>query len=1109
MISPASLPLYFQANSAQTEFLSSGNGYQFAISASGVQMALRESRDHAATAQMRFAGGNPAAQIHGAGEMPGKINYLIGNDPSKWQTDLPTFANVQVSELYPGINMIFHGNQRQLEYDFTIAPGADPNAIKMQFGGVDNISVTPQGDLVLKIGTHELRQPAPEIYQTIGGARKMIAGGYKILDSRSVAFYAGEYDRSRPLVIDPVLGYSTFFGGNVGDTAWATTLDINNSIYIAGETFSTKFFTAGAVQTNFAGGPVNGDAFVAKFDSTQTNLIYLTYVGGTADDLAVGLAVDQAGNAFIGGYTDSTNFPTTNALYAKIPAAYNSSFRSQPGSGFVSELNTNGTSLMYSTYLGGNSANFVESIALDSADNVYAVGYTYATNFPVTANALQTRLQSTNGTAFLNPNGFVTEIASNDASLVYSSYLGGTNYDAALGVTVDTNSNVYVCGYTASYNFPTWNTPANLRGGRFLNGVTNQASVRFLFDAFVTKFPPLSGAISPAAQKSFYSTFLGGTNNDGASGIAADAAGNAYVTGWTSSTNFPVINTPINMLTSFLTTNGNSGPVATNAFLTKIGPNGSVSNSVVFGGNLVDLGYKVAVDQAGDAFVVGTETSYTNFPTRNAFGSLLATNSSGVGYSDAFVTGIDAEWTNVLYSVCIGGNLNTEGHGIALDSSTNVYITGATLATNYPTINAGRFSFNGTNVINGTNYISGTRFTGTNDAFLTEIIFAPNAVNISGIEPTNDVTVGLGATVTFGVTATGGSGQVLYQWQKGGTNLVNKGRIIGANSPTLTITNAQPSDSSVSNIDYSLIVNYPGLIVSSTNTYTNELVESNIVLSVLPTPYIAVALTNQIVLAGATVDFSAVASGSPINYIWGYSNSVEFHQVTNTAQISGMTNSTLTITDAQPTNDGFYEIVVQYNHNLSDINTNSGALLTVVEPLSIVTAPTNEIVSAGSTVSFTVVASGSPLSYQWSNSVTGTFLTDGTNISGAASSTLTITNVQTADAGTYTVFVNNGQPYTFLSGSTNLSATLTVTPASDPVFTGFAPVAGGPGSGIVLSGTGGTTNGTYYVLTSSNMLVPITQWTPMATNRFNSMGQFIFTNPVSTNGSQFFILKQP
>ena len=1100
-ISPASLPLYFQANNSQTEFLSSGDGCQFTVSASGVRMSLRESKDRAATAQIRFVGANSEAQIAGGGKLTSKVNYFIGNDSSKWQIGLSTFANVQVTQLYPGINMIFHGNQRQLEYDFTVAPGANPNAVKMRFNGVDNISITPQGDLILKIGTHEIRQPKPEIYQAIGDARKIIAGGYKILDSQTVAFEVGEYDQTLPLVIDPVLGYSAFFGGNVGDTAWAIAVNPNdNSIYIAGSTFSTKFFTTGAVRTNFAGDGFTGDAFVAKLDQTGTNLIYLTYLGGSADDLAAGLAVDGAGNAFVGGFTQSLNFPTNNALISTNPAAFNPTYHYQPPSGWVAELNANGTNLIYSTYLGGDSQNYVEAIAVDSADNAYAVGYTYSTNFPVTTNALQPHFGGTNDTLYLNANAFLTEIGSGGSNLVYSTFLGGTNLDGANGVAVDPNNYVYVCGYTASFNFPTWNTTNNLPGAGHFNGITNQSLARVygVYDAFVTKFPPLNGTNSPASQTNnafSYSMFLGGTNDDVANGIAADAQGNAYVTGWTASTNFPSINAPPG-LTSFLATNGNSGPIATNVFLTKISPTGSnVLRSVEFGGNLVDIGSKVAVDQAGDAFVVGTETSYTNFPTLNTFGSLLATNSSPiVGTHNAFVTGVSVDWSRVFYSVLLGGTYDTFGYGIALDSSTNVFITGTTLSTNYPTFNAERFSFNGingiTNVINGTNNINGNNFTGTNDAYVTKILFATPSASGSTVSvvPTSQ-TVGHGATVTFNATVSPSAiGQLFYQWQTNGTNLVNGGRISGATSPTLTITDAQTNDSSA---DYDVIVSFPSNSVSG-----NAITNSGNSLTVLDVPYIeATSPMNVVVPVGTNVSFSLTASGSPLFYNWF--TYITDSYLTNNAHFSGATNSTLTISDVQTNDSGTYVGIVFETPN---VYTDVDFTLTVVDPnFSVITAPTNQTVSAGATVSFAVVTTGFPLNYQWLTN--GVPVTNGDNISGATSSTLTITDVQTNDAYTYTVSITNGVEYPGFDVSTNLSADLTV--LSAPTFTSIDPPPGT--SRMLLSGAGGKTNATYYVLTSTNLMT----WRPMATNKFNSLGQFIFTNGPPTNSAQFFKLEEP
>jgi hypothetical protein len=264
-------------------------------------------------------------------------------------------------------------------------------------------------------------------------------------------------------------------------------------------------------------------------------------------------------------------------------------------------------------------------------------------------------------------------------------------------------------------------------------------------------------------------------------------------------------------------------------------------------------------------------------------------------------------------------------------------------------------------------------------------------------------------------------------------------------------------------------------------------------------PYIeATSPTNEIVPVGTNVSFSVTVSGSPLFYLWSTNNAASF--LTNNSHISGATNGTLTITDVQ-TNDSATYTVYPFN-NITPF-TNASFFLTVVEPLSIISAPSNQTINVGSSVSFSVGASGFPLLYQWSTNDGATFLTNGDNISGATGSTLTITNAQTSDAGTYTVFVSNELE------STNLSATLTVTPMAGAVFTGFSPATGGVGNGMVISGTGGTTNGTYSVLTSSNLLMPVQQWTPIATNQFNSQGQFIFTNPVSTNGSQFFILKQP
>ncbi len=1074
-VSPLNLPVYFEANQNQTEFRASGSGYQFVISPGGVKIALHHTGTIPATAEMQFVGANPGAQIQGGEKMIGKVNYLTGNDPSQWQTGLPTFGNVQVSEIYPGINVIFHVNNRQLEYDFTIAPGADPHAIKIRFDGAKKISLGPDGSLIVKIGSSEVRQPEPEVYQTIGGTRRLIDGGYKILDTRTVAFVVGDYDRSLPLVIDPVLGYLAFFGGSTSATAYVMALDTNKNIYIAGSTFSQQFFTTSAAQTSFGGGTYSGDAFVAKFSYPGKNLIYLTYLGGNSDDAAHSLAVDSAGHAFVTGYTESPNFPTVHALYPTIPTSIIPFANVYFPSAFVSELNPTGTALIYSTYLGGTNENYATAIAVDSSDNAYITGATYSTNFPVTAYAMQKHLACSNNIYF-NANAFVTEIASNDSSLVYSTFFGGTNFDVGEGIALSSNNYVYICGYTASTNFPIKNPPANLPNGSHLNGITNQDGYT-PFDGFVTKFPPLATQPSSISSLS-WSTFLGGTNSDMAYGLALDSAANVYVTGWTSSTNFPVTSTPPGLF-SYMTTNGNVNSVATNAFLTKIRFDGSqVLESTVFGGRSIDIGQKVAVDAAGDAFVIGSENS-TNFPTWNAFGSLVPTNTSIGGCNDAFTTAFSANWSSVYYSVLLGGNSDTFGYGIALDSSTNAFITGGSDSWNLPSFNAFLFTFNGSYYLNGTYYIDGRNYTGTNDAYLAEIVLSPTVPVISAITPASQ-TVGPGATVTFSAVTGITNQQILYQWAKNGTNLVTGGRISGATSSTLTITNAQPGDG---NTNYSVIIQYYGGSIKLSASLT-----------VLDMPFIITAPTNEVVPVGSNATFTVVASGAALQYLWSTNSATSF--LTNGTKFSGISNSTLTVHNAQPADAGTYTVYI-FTNLFAGTFTNVSATLTVVTQPIIVTAPTNQSVGAGSAVNFTVVANGVDLSYQWSTNGGTNFLSNGGNISGSTSSTLTITNAQLADAGTYTVFVKSG------SYSTTASATLAV---GSPSITSFAPASGNIANGLVLSGTNGANNGIYYVLNSTNLAIPLNLWTPVATNQFGSHGQFIFTNPVQFGTPQLFII---
>jgi len=780
----ANLPLWFEAGQP-ARYTAHASDSEFTISPAGAEFTLAKKTGETAGCQLQFVGANPDAQIAGDQKLTGTINYFLGSNPGGWRANVPTFAQVRVENLYPGVNVVYYGNRQKLEYDFNLAAGISPAVIALRFDGAENVLVNAQGELVIRFSSGEVVQHPPAAYQTIHGARQEIAASYKILDAHTAAFTLGHYDHNEPLVIDPVLSYSSYFGGNYGDTAWAIAVNTNNySIYVAGQTFSTKdsnnipplFSTPGAFQTNYLGGKLAGDAFVARFGSeidTDTNspdygnrtnlsLIYATYLGGSDDDAAYAIAVDSAGNAFITGATASTNFPIKNPISGgnEISGALNRQIHRYPTDAFVTELDPGGSNLVYSTYIGGNSSEAAYGIALDSDDNAFITGFTYSSNFPVTpypapAGAFSSHQVCSN--TVVNANAFIAEIGTNGPTLNYSTYLGGTNYDVGRAIAYN-NGMLFVAGYTFSTNFPATNSLpkmefvytnfytkkvsgsftnisggvtnygvviSNYFNGQYLNGcATNKHNARIdsASDAFVTAF----AVVSPTNLSLLYSTFLGGTNDDQATSIAADANGSAYVAGWTVSTNFPYTNAlsafASNSL-SFVHTNGYGYVLATNGFLTRIdwdGTNTSIGYSVMFGGRGADVANGVALDPANNAYVVGSASS-TNFPvlsTNNISDFLTATNNSqkGRGFSDVFVIAFTNDASALLYSTYLGGRKNDFGNAIAVDGFGNAYITGQTLSTNFPV------------TTDSSNSISAlqTHLNGTNDMFISIISISTN-----------------------------------------------------------------------------------------------------------------------------------------------------------------------------------------------------------------------------------------------------------------------------------------------------------------------------------------------------------------------------------------------
>jgi len=658
------LPLSFEANHGQTDgrvkFLSRASGYTLFLTGDEAVLALRGKTAKTPAAKratvpggfplslkryldtshssretvtggvlrMKLRKANAAAKVVGSDELAGTSNYFIGNDPAKWRANVPTYARVKYEGIYSGIDLVYYGNQRQLEYDFIVAPGADPHRIAFDIRGVKGIRRDAHGELAFTVGDEEIRWHKPVVYQEKNGARHEIAARYAITDANRVTFELAKYDARRTLYIDPLI-YSTYLGGSGDDDGDGIAVDAAGSAYITGQTASIDFPTTNSWQPANAG---SYDAFVVKLDPTGSTLVYSTYLGGSSVDYGYGIAVDSAGNAYVAGNTASTDFPTMNPLQAAIGGGLDV---------FVAALNPSGSALIYSTYLGGSGDDLGLAIALDSSANAYVTGSTLSTDFP-TSNPLQAANAGSN-------DAFVAEITPDGSTLVYSTYLGGSGQDYGNGIAVDSSGNVYVTGQTLSADFPTVNPFQS----------TNRGSS----SAFVSK-------ISAGGTALVYSTYLGGSGYDLGYAIAVDSAGDAYATGSSSSTNFPTMN-PIQR--------ANGGDF--DAFVTELNPTGSaLVYSTYLGGKFEDDGYGIAVDSGGNVYLTGYTLS-TNFPMQNAFQKRLA------GAGDVFVSKLTSTGSALSYSSYLGGTGDDSGAGIAVDSAGYAYVTGNTASSNFPTKN--------------------------------------------------------------------------------------------------------------------------------------------------------------------------------------------------------------------------------------------------------------------------------------------------------------------------------------------------------------------------------------------------------------------------------------
>ena len=718
-------PMNFEANDGQTDsrvkFLSRGSGYTLFLTSSDAVLVLNKPSRSTSHQASGFGSnpGNPlslgsldranapaagiaqefpredvlqmhliaaqAAQVAGAEETQTRSNYFIGNDPGKWRTDIKNYRLVRYDGIYPGVDLVYYGNQRQLEYDFAVAPRSDASQITLGFSQLENshksalLSITRGGDLVVHLRNGDVSFHKPVVYQKSssaeGSSREIVPAAYRLRGPGQVGFELGSYDHDRELIIDPIISFSTYIGGSNEDYATGIGMDKFEDVIIAGSTRSADFPVAGAIESyhpGTCGTQPCRDIFVSKFNPIGSTLQYSTYVGGSNDDVASQLVLDMAGDIFVVGNTLSTDFPIT-------PHATQKTFGggTVTGDAFAFELASKG-GIAYSTYIGGSGDEVAYGVTVDYAPsatpNLYVVGSTTSKNFPVTTGAYQATCGLSQAGSC--ENGFATKLAPQDLSVAYSTYLGGSGGlgDAAYGAAVDSSNDLYITGITGSPNFPT--TP-----GAYDRTCGSDSLCNGTYDGFVTE-------LNNNATSLIFSTFLGGSNYDYTAGIALDGSGAIYVSGNTISTDFPTTTGAAQTTFGGMSVgcNPTTGAICGDVTVTKLNPGGeTLAYSTYLGGSLDEYpGMSMAVDSLGNAYLTG-QTSSTNFPLVNPFQAAY-----GGGSSDAFITVVNPTGTAFLSSSYLGGNGEDFGYRTALDPSGNLYVSGGTLSTNFP-VRSGAF----------------------------------------------------------------------------------------------------------------------------------------------------------------------------------------------------------------------------------------------------------------------------------------------------------------------------------------------------------------------------------------------------------------------------------
>jgi hypothetical protein len=627
------LPLSFEANKGQAhsdiKFISHGNHLNLLLTNTGALFlpdgsAAREpgKPNQPGAVRMELVSANPLPSISGFDQLPNKSSYFAGSDPAGWITGIPNYTGVHYADVYPGIDLLYYGKGQQLEYDFITRPGSDPRVIKLSFYGAEKMSLDGDGSLVLKTALGEIRHHKPSVYQKVGGGKKYVRAQYVITNDSEISFHLGEYDASEPLVIDPILQYSTYIGGASRDEGNAIAVDSSGNIYVAGFTDSPgSLVMSGA--TGQSTSSIN--SFVVKLSADGTSILYSVYL---ADCEAFSLAVDSGGNVYVAGQAGSDFAVTPGAFQTVSAGGFDA---------FAAKLDPTGSSLLYSTFIGGSNYDSALDIAVDGLGNAHLCGETQSIDFPSTSQAFQSAHA---GGSF---DVFALKLNTTGKALNYATYLGGRNDDRGQGIALDAAGNAYVTGASDSKNFP---TTANAYSG---------SGIGF----FITK-------LNQNGSAALYSVYgLGGRR------IVVDPEGNAYITGTTQS--------------KLLTTNKKSfqrfRQGSLDAFVAKLNREGTdIIYATYLGGGNNDYGSSIGIDQEGHAYVAGS-TESVDFP------SIRSLQSNYGGFSDMFVAELNADGTGLIYSTLVGGGDTDLGEAITVLPQGVIYATGATRSLGFPMAN--------------------------------------------------------------------------------------------------------------------------------------------------------------------------------------------------------------------------------------------------------------------------------------------------------------------------------------------------------------------------------------------------------------------------------------